>query len=244
MISTQLLLFGTCSSNRTDRTDDSTSAELGFGMLRFCAIVGARVWQRRGQDESARIKRVRSHPSPIPVALPFPSARATGCCTKCQSARQLSNRQTYLLSGEEMTAQRLFLCLSATELLSLVSLHRFPCAGSWRPARHDRCRPHQVVGTDTEPDPSSDAVSASVATAPQAMTSLDHADAASAPDAPALPAPELPLAFVRAPRRRFAAWPRQTDPPHPAELSFWTFWILRASSRHSEHQRRIDALRV
>lgn len=73
---------------------------------------------------------------------------------------------------------------------------------------------HQVIRNDAEADPSSRAVRAVIATAPQAVPSFDHADAAFAADAPALSAPKPSLSFMRAPRRRFPSGPRPDDASH------------------------------
>ena len=80
-----------------------------------------------------------------------------------------------------------------------------------------KCRDvHQIVGDDTEPDPSVHAVDTMVATAAQAVSTFEHTDATFAPDAPALPAAEPALAFIGAPRWRLGAGPRQDHASHAA----------------------------
>ena len=85
-----------------------------------------------------------------------------------------------------------------------------------RPLVHQRRRASQVIGDDPEADPSSGAISASIATAPQPVASFDHADATFAANAPPLSAAKPALALMRAPRRRFPAGPGQDHPTHPA----------------------------
>ena len=125
---------------------------------------------------------------------------------------------TSVLSGEEMTAQRPFLPpfggRPAVHSLHLTDFQVRPLSG--RPRGHERRRVDQVVGNDPEPDPASGAVSASIATAPQAMTSFDHTDAPFAPDAPPLAAAEPSLPLMRTPRRRFPSWSRQDHTTHSA----------------------------
>ena len=71
---------------------------------------------------------------------------------------------------------------------------------------------HQIVRDDAEADPAVHAVGAMVATATESMSTFEHTDAAFAADAPALSATEPALAFIRAPRRRLRAAPRQAPP--------------------------------
>src|SRR5438874_1672724 len=75
---------------------------------------------------------------------------------------------------------------------------------------------HQIVGDDTEPDPTMHAVDAMVATTTQAVTTFEHTDAPFAPDAPALPAAEPALTFMGTPRRRLGAGPRQDHTSYAA----------------------------
>src|SRR5262249_58536907 len=75
---------------------------------------------------------------------------------------------------------------------------------------------HQVIGNDAETDPPMRAVRAMIATASQAMSPLEHTDAALAAHAPVLTAPEPRLPFVRAARRRLASLARQDHPTHAA----------------------------
>src|SRR5207244_10723045 len=74
----------------------------------------------------------------------------------------------------------------------------------------------QIAGDNTEPDPTMQAAEATIATAAQAMSTFEHADAAFAADAPALPAPEPALTFIGAPGRRLGADARQDHASHPA----------------------------
>ena len=115
-----------------------------------------------------------------------------------------------------MTAQSLCLALSggrpAVRSFQFTDFHLRVSAG--RPLVHKRRRASQVIGDDAEADPSSRAISASIATAPQPMASFDHADATFAANAPPLSATKPALALMRAPRVSFAARSRQDDPPH------------------------------
>ena len=70
-------------------------------------------------------------------------------------------------------------------------------------------RAHEVVGDDSESDPSTHSVSATVPTTPQTMPTFEHTDPPLGSDAPALAAAEPSLAFVRAPRGGFRTAPRQ-----------------------------------
>ncbi len=98
-----------------------------------------------------------------------------------------------------MTAQRLSLPPSggrpAVESFHFTDFHVGALCGGARV--HERGRAHQVIGNHTEADPPRRTVRAPIATAPQAMSSFDHADAAFAADAPQLPSTKPPLALIR-----------------------------------------------
>jgi hypothetical protein len=113
-----------------------------------------------------------------------------------------------------MTSQRLSLVpfggRPAVQSFHFSDFQRRALAGGPR-VDEGRCA-HQVIGNHTEPHPPSRAISASIATAPQAVASFDHTDAAFAGDAPALPATKPALALMRAARGGFATRARQDDP--------------------------------
>jgi hypothetical protein len=117
-----------------------------------------------------------------------------------------------------MTSQRLTLRASggrpAVQSCHFTDVHLWSLSDGPRVCEGRRA--HQVIRNHAEPDPPSGAVSASIATAPQAMPSFDHTDAAFAADAPPLPSTKPALTFMRPPRGCFAARPRQDDPSHPA----------------------------
>ena len=79
-----------------------------------------------------------------------------------------------------MTAQRLILRRSGgrpvVHSFHFPDFHLRPLSGC--PCVCERCRAHQVIRNHAEPDPPSGAVSASIATPPQAVPSFDHTDAA------------------------------------------------------------------
>ena len=68
---------------------------------------------------------------------------------------------------------------------------------------------HQIVGDDTEADPSVHAVFAMVAAAVESVSAFEHTDAAFTADTPPLSPTEPALAFVRASRRRLGATTRE-----------------------------------
>lgn len=91
-------------------------------------------------------------------------------------SRVLRQKLARLLSGEEMTAQKPFFCPSGGRLAvrSFISPSSL-CGG---PRVQERRGAHEVIGNDAEADPASSAIRAMVATAPQAVPSFDHTDAA------------------------------------------------------------------
>jgi hypothetical protein len=113
-----------------------------------------------------------------------------------------------------MTAQDPFCCRSGGRL-AVRSFQFIECLCGG-PRVQERRGAHEVIGNDAEADPASGTFRAMVATAPQAVPSFDHTDAAFAPDAPALSAPEPSLSFIGAPRRCLSPRARQDDPSHAA----------------------------
>jgi hypothetical protein len=117
-----------------------------------------------------------------------------------------------------MTAQRVALLSSggrlAVQSFHFADLHTSElCVG---PAVHKRGGAHQIIGNDPEANPPSRAVRTSIATAPQSMSSFDHADATFTTDTPPLAAAKPSLALMSTPRRCFPTGSGQDHPTHAA----------------------------